>query len=661
MITLVSGSNFRSYEDVELVFGSQRVSIVYGDSESDYADSNGTGKTTLMYLVLWTLYGKWPGMESAESCLRQPHGKDCCGSLTIQKPDGQWRVERYRKHRDHKNNVYVYAPGSPTPISGDMKVVQERIESLVGMNYDTFSKTMVYTGAEGETFAKMTDKQQKALLDTIVPMDFQPLHEKAKEKVKFAEETCNECNGVVRSVEQWMDRNTMEQESLKAEIAMVKAQEAPENQQHLLEDARKRVAELEDAIRGYESKRAALSNWLDKLERERDGYRPTLEWFENAEEKLITYRAANAFLMDAEKRHAQYTKSINHELKLLTQRLVNDQQGKTCHTCGQALGEEALAKAIYSTQADIQRVEQEKAKADQHYAAQTETHATKRRDTLLDDESAAKLKQDIVAAKAYWKELLSKIEDLTRQDREVERTAKATHESKTAWESVVREYEDAIASADNPTKKQEGRLTFLVDEHERLVGDLVAAKENQKEWGETAAMWVDVMQMFSGGKNSLQHFLFESMLPEMTATAQMFLSLFSQNELSVAFKSHKKKGSKTVEGFFIEAAKGANTKGYGDMSGGERRRIDLCIFLTLHLLACKHVFSPGVVFLDEIADFMDDTGQQQVVSVLEFLCQQYNVSCLLLTNKRELVASVAHGYRCSMIDGTSQLVSIQET
>lgn len=661
MITRVSGRNFRSYEDVELVFGSQRVSIVYGDSESDYADSNGTGKTTLMYLVLWTLYGKWPDMGSAESCLRQPHGKDCSGVLTLNKPDGEWRVERHRKHHEHKNNVFVYAPGSVSPISGDMKVVQERIEALVGMNYDTFVKTMVFTGAESETFARMTDKQQKDLLDTIVPMDFQALYDRANEKLKFAGDTCNECNGVVRSIEQWIERNATEQNHLKADIEQISAQYSPESYQHQLDDARKRITEFEGVLLGHEMKLAELRVELEAREKERDDYRPTMEWFEKAEDTWVEYESATKWLLEEEKRHTRYMTTADLEIQLLEGRIANDQQGKVCHTCGQTLGEQALAKAISSTQEDIQRVQQEKAKAEKHYAEQTATYSAKQQATNLDDQSAAKLKQDIIEAKKYWKDLLSKIEVLTRQYREAEDHLRSTRESKAAWESAAKELEEKVASSENPTKEQEERLAFLVEEHERLAGDLEQAKKNQKEWADAAARWVDVRDMFSGGKNSLQHFLFESMLPEMTATAQMFLSLFSQNELSVAFKSHKKKGSKTVEGFFVEALKGPNTKGYGDMSGGERRRLDLCIFLTIHLLACKHVFSPGVIFLDEIADFMDDTGQQQVVNVLEFLCQQYNVSCLLLTNKRELVASVAHGYRCSMIDGTSRLVSIQET
>ena len=661
MLQMVHGTNFRSYQNVKLEFGSHRVSVVFGDSQSDYADSNGTGKTSLMYLVLWTLFGKWPGMESADSCVRQPVNKDCSGTVWITKPGGVFAISRYRKHSEHGNNVFIRRPDKEGVQSGDLKVMNEAVENILGMNYETFVRTMVFTGAESQTFALMTDKEQKSLLDTIVPFDFSGLHERAKEKWKFAMETEIECSGVSKAIDAWIAKN----EDLLLELDEKRRALADQYDEAKL---REKIRILNETIAAYnknagEAHKARI-DLLPKLDAARDAvavYRPVIDQFEEAKERWINFNAAKETLKRMEDERKQALERIEHSIGIENQRLAADKAGGTCHTCGQALGPEAMQRAISSTEGDIKRFGDERMKIIKHYDHLQQGYLKKQTESGLDDASAEKFSEDYKAAHNHMKSLEAALDDLTRQDRDHERRIITNQQEITTAQEVKAELEAGLKPDTFGMSKIDEEMDRLAKETARLKEDRKASANNQQGWSAEKSLWDNVASMFGGGKGSLQHFMFEALLPEMTATAQMCLSLFSKDELRVAFKSHKKKGSKTVEGFYVEASKGDQTTGYGDLSGGERRRIDFCIFLTLHLMASKHVFNSGVLFLDEIADFMDDTGQQAVVEVLEFFCQQYGVSCLLLTNKRELVASVAHGYRCTMADGISSLVSVQET
>ena len=661
MLNMVHGTNFRSYQQVKLEFGNRQVSVVCGDSQSDYADSNGTGKTSLMYLVLWTLFGKWPGMESADSCVRMPANKDCSGSIWLTKPDGIYTISRYRKHSEHGNNVFIRTPDSDGILSGDLKVMNERIEGLLGMNYDTFVRTMVFTGTEGTTFALMTDKEQKTLLDTIVPFDFSALHERAKEKHKFAAETEIECGGVTKAVDQWLERNEDAMANLEDAKDELAGKYNEQDTRRRIDDLIKLVHQKEQELTSTEAHRKTMDPQIEAAQKAVEAYRPSIVAFEEAKERLSVYNSAKEILTRQEKDREQALWRVDEDIKKENHRLETDKQGRTCHTCGQALGEEALQKAVSSTEADLTRLGEQRLDTIRHYDHIQQDYIKRQSATGLDDDSAAKFLEDWKAAHTHMQQLMAASETLTRQDRQADLDAQLLRREITAAKTEGDELTTALTPDNEAMSKLDQQIETLDKETERLKQDRIASAGNQVKWGEERALWDGVATMLGGGKGSLQHFLFEALLPEMTATAQMCLSLFSKEALHVAFKSHKKKGSKTVEGFYIEANKNDQTMGYGNMSGGERRRIDFCIFLTLHLMAAKHLFHPGVLFLDEIADFMDDTGQQSVVSVLEFFCQQYGISCLLLTNKRELVASVAHGYRCLMTDGISTLVSVQET
>lgn len=668
MLEMVHGTNFRSYADVKLEFGNRQVSVVFGDSQSDYADSNGTGKTSLMYLVLWTLFGKWPGMESADSCVRQPHNKDCSGVVWIRKADGRYAISRYRNHSIHGNNVFIQPPNNsgaattaPEKISGDLKIMNERIEGLLGMNYDTFVRTMVFTGTEGTTFALMTDKEQKTLLDTIVPFDFSALHQRAKEKQKFAAETEIECNGVTKAIDAWLAKN--------ADMAFA----LNEKRRKLIEEnneatIREKISTLDKHCAAYskgvhdtyEQKKELLPKREEAYKAVTD-YRPVVRQFEEAKERWTNFNAATEMLRRMEDERRRAIEGVDRDIENGKRRLATDQAGGVCHTCGQTLGPEAMQKAVSSTQADLNDLGAKRMEIIRHYDHLQQSYIKKQTESGLNDETAAKFLADYRAANEHLRKLDTAYDDLTRQELVLDQRISSYQDQLKKANQVRQELTAALVPSNGGMSEIDVQLEELARESARLKEDRKASTNNQQEWAAERALWDNVATMLGGGKGSLQHFLFEALLPEMTAIAQMCLSLFSKDQLRVAFKSHKKKGSKTVEGFYIEASKGAQTQGYGNLSGGERRRIDFCIFLTLHLMAAKHLYAPGVLFLDEIADFMDDTGQQAVVSVLEFFCQQYGVSCLLLTNKRELVASVAHGYRCAMTDGISSLVSVQET
>jgi DNA repair exonuclease SbcCD ATPase subunit len=71
---------------------------------------------------------------------------------------------------------------------------------------------------------------------------------------------------------------------------------------------------------------------------------------------------------------------------------------------------------------------------------------------------------------------------------------------------------------------------------------------------------------------------------------------------------------------FIVTDEDGNVVDYNTLSGGQRRRIDLAVILTLNIAVSKAYQINGVLgllVLDEVFDFIDEGGVEPVVSALQ--------------------------------------------
>ena len=143
-------------------------------------DSNGAGKSFLFDGVSWCLYGR---------CIRKDYtgddiirGKwDSRRKRNIPAP-GVWtcvtthivggpkpvRVERYRKHPEHANKVFLYV--DEIPVSRGTNAETERaIEELIGMDFATFCNVIAFGVREDvKSFYAAADGDRKGVMDNLL-------------------------------------------------------------------------------------------------------------------------------------------------------------------------------------------------------------------------------------------------------------------------------------------------------------------------------------------------------------------------------------------------------------------------------------------------------------------------------------------------------------
>lgn len=666
MISHMVGENFLPYKNLTLSLKPGQLNVVIGKSASDYSDSNGSGKTTLLKLPLWVLYGKYPGMESADSMVNVDVGKNCKGELHFTDRRGvHCVVQRFRKHNEHKNNLYFWEGDQAR--TGDTKIVQAAIEASIGLSYDVFVSTLVFTGEKENEFASGTDKEQKQILNALMPMDFSAAYAKASEEhasaVAAQEHASARATAARQHVAELEPRIKAEEENVKAwqhnhETQLTELTTKLTGLQH--EEARCRAIH-ENALKVSDQWKQEFDKRIAAANETLPGLKALQEQRQEMVESVHARERLDQSLTHAQAAADSFTERVKLESAQWQEKLAAlDQEQSLCPTCGQTMGQaekERVRRELQQqehegnnkNQMEVLRLEQAVTDLQSQIAALGPNPDT----TVIDDQLTAleqkrtKLGEAMSEGNNKWKEATQ----------HAEQCHNALTQQTAAISGVEGSLEVAMKQTQNPHSEAVMQLLAACNEAEHAVADNEQAADAA---GKDAQYWEPVKTMFSGGKGGLHHFIFEQVLPEMTAMAQMFLNFFSANTLRVEFKSHRKKGKKTIEGFFVDAERGG-VKGYGNLSRGEQRRVNVAISLTLYLMAAKHVFNPGLLFLDEVADSLDQTGKQAIIELLQHFCSHYGTSVLLLTNERELVASVPTGYECVQDGGISSLRMFTES
>lgn len=103
--------------------------------------------------------------------------------------------------------------------------------------------------------------------------------------------------------------------------------------------------------------------------------------------------------------------------------------------------------------------------------------------------------------------------------------------------------------------------------------------------------------------------------------------------------SSELKGGGTAETISLKVrAPGRSWQGYGACSGGERRRVDVALLLSLRDLAHAAHGTEGVLFCDEVFDALDTDGVRDVAEVLRELAHSRPV--VVITHNLELVSAL---------------------
>jgi len=308
-------------------FDKQQLTLVLGSNldlgGDDTGSRNGTGKTTIINALSYSLYGQALTNIRKENLINKINGKGMLVTVEFEKGGNLYRIERGRKPnilRLFVNDAQIKTEEVEDDSQGDSRETQKAIEQMLEMSHTMF-KHLVALNTYTEPFLSMKAADQREIIEQLLGITL--LSEKAEALKLLVKETKEKINAEELKVNAIKTANENVQKSI--DSLQLKSSAWDNKQQTELENLGKAIVNLESVdIEAELSAHGELQKWVDNDTKIR-----------NLNKQKATLESA---VGQAEKSLAKYTKELES--------LAN----KTCHACEQELHdhkhEEMTATAV---------------------------------------------------------------------------------------------------------------------------------------------------------------------------------------------------------------------------------------------------------------------------------------------------------------------------
>lgn len=165
----IEWENFLSYEKGEFDYEEKRGLTSVEGYDQDNGVNTGTGKSTLLDVAPYGIFGKTSKKLKADEVLNRKHGRNLYVKTILEKSNGRYDIIRYRKHKEFGDDLYMLVPGSTEPMRGkDNKETQKLIEQELGCDFDMFLRATYFTQFSAiDRFLSASDTEKKKIASEI--------------------------------------------------------------------------------------------------------------------------------------------------------------------------------------------------------------------------------------------------------------------------------------------------------------------------------------------------------------------------------------------------------------------------------------------------------------------------------------------------------------
>lgn len=692
-------TNLGPFESASLKLADAGLVLIQGDNTvTASADSNGSGKSFLLEGLVWCLFGKTirydlNKKQTGDSIVRRGH-KDCSAVVRIDHAGQVITVERYRKHKVHKNAVRLLVDGADHT-KGTNDETDKAICDLLGLDFQTFVRSIYFDGGNIVAFPTLTDAEIKTIFERVLNLeDLQKAAELVKKRRTLAS---GEAQGIEREI------SFVESEVSTADVEIMAAQSKHErfalDLVNAVADRHVKITELQSAPLPDP---AALDAQEAALNAEETGLNAKLADFAvldslvakaNADkaERTGMLATAQAALRAAQTRLAGIGTitppaelqtrlvSVNHALALAEQKKnqaaatmgnASAKIGSPCGECGKtyeagdlqaiidhatrhhAAAEEEIRdrsgeQATIYHQIDVWRAGE--ATAIEAEIAKVEGDV-KMRQVEVDNagrelESYAALAQKREELRATLAGLPAKrasIADLRRQRQTVANTIETLTAEIAEIRSRANPYEEDI-------ERWKKRREDAADKVRKLTVDL-AVKRRQ----------IDMLAVLDRayGRTGLKAHILETVTPVLNERANDYANRLSDGSVHIEFSTvTKNKDGSLAEKFSVNVVNDQGAEGYLGNSSGEKRKIDLSIALALSDLVAARAGKPIDLWVaDEITENLDSTALDRVVDLLRHKASERG-SVVVISHLDDLKSAIPNVITVRKRAGGSELAA----
>lgn len=584
----IKAKNFRSYDELELKFDHLGLTLLSGiNKSSDNNSSNGSGKSSLMYVALFALFGELPDGSKGNDVIKLDKGKNCLAQVTFKHLKHTFTVKRYRKDSQYKNKIILLKDNKDVTLSTN-KETDNKITELLGFGYDTFMNTLMFSPEKVDSFVNSTDKQRKTMLEELTNTNIYKQAEKmVKEDRVKARDSLSNVSKDIDNTTNLIEAQKGVWDQYKQNLAMLEEQKNQLNSQiqELLPQTINGVVDtttldtLKNEIKNTKAK-------IDKL---------NLQPVNTANQAYMQQQQINNSLRKDLKDNAQQVIDLISSYK----KLLNS-KSPVCEWCGSVL--------------DLDHKQKELANIKQKIANSFK--------------GLVKLKKDYKTSQANLVKLKSDKEMEDRANATKYQKSKGLNDAYQAKQKELYNYQAQITQHDN-AKKQ---VASLRSQLEQLDNKKIETPK-QADTGKLQAKLAKLNKQSDKFKIEIDHLdqlvkvysdkgvksqALSLVIPYLNDKLKDYLAILTDNTINAYLSSTSKTKTGKINNSIslnIDSVNSGNQ--FEELSSGEKRRISIALNLAFMTYLSDQIGGINLVFFDEIFDHLDLNGVNQVISLLK--------------------------------------------
>lgn len=642
---------FKKYGNIILIQGENRDAKAI-DSEETGISSNGSGKSSLQEIIVWTLYGKTikrPEKIGIADVIHNKIGKDCRCVVEFDK----YRVERIRhgKSKGAKHSLSLWEIDDQGNVVtnltvGDERITQKEIIKKVGLSYDAFVNICIFTDDQRSCFLECDTDTKLEIVENLMQLGiYRDWYENAKELKKEVkkqiegkskeysllltnkDESARRVELTQKKQTDWYAQKLQEQVALEAKVVeKTQSLGKTDNGQALLvyQQAQEKITAVNLKIPELEAARKLVIERQDLVK------------IKDAALKKDAQEVSEAFSKCASE--ARSLLDDRKKLEVEISNLQSEVPGTRCGKCRSVIDVanidtyiNDLNKQIVDITLDIKArklsseeiaVKVEEIKANQLKLKQMETQTEQKRQTI--DNELSKLRTELTTASQVREPKADSAEFLLQQ--QIEELNRQLSEKK-----------KEIAGA-SPFDEiiEDAKLTL------KNIVTGVAEKEKEVKKLEEQIPYFDYW-IYGFSPDGIRKWVIDGIIPDLNARINYWLQFLIDNMITLKFDN---KLDETIE----RNPPDGDPYIYYAMSTGQRRRLNLSVghsFAYITELSAESI--PSIIFLDEVTTNVDPLGVQGIYNMISELAQDKQV--FVTTHDPDLVR---------MLQGASVIKLIHE-
>lgn len=591
----VKMNNFMAIKEAELELDNQGLILIEGvNKTNDSFDSNGSSKSTLVSSITYALYGKTEKGLKADDVVNKYEKKNTSVILSFNIGEDNYRVERYRKHREFKNKVKLFC--NDKEITGSTNdVTDKQIQDLFGIDFNTYVNAIIYGQGDIPMFSQATDKGKKEILESITKVEvYKKAQDVAKEKVKEVEEQQNKEQ---QEIEKLGYQKELKQEQFDKEVS--KYNQVMEQKKQEEETFKQRQEEYNNKVKELDEQINTLKQNIPEIENTEfifsDNYNKAKEGIELIKNNI------NDKLMPVWNQEELSERVVDQEIRSIQSKINQLDTNDHCPVCGSPIDNSHKVKEKENMETQISQ-EQEKLK--QHKENKQKIEDKKRELETKINQLEQMMKEEDLQKQNHDRE----IQKQYQQQQEVYNNISQLENSKSGLQKpTLNDYSYIEKPDEKLYKKEQNDIDKAIDKHK----DKVVQLETKKNKYSNA---VDAF-----GNKGIRSVVLDFITPFLNERANEYLQTLSGSDIEIEFQTQVKNSKGELKDKFDVIVKNSNGgESYKANSAGEQKRIDLSIsFAIQDLIMSKDDISTNIALYDECFDGLDTIGCENVVKLLK--------------------------------------------